>query len=154
MISFSIDLLKKQDIYIEGEEPPSFLEVEDSEMISFKSNVHYKLHAAMISGGALVKGSVDVGYKGLCGRCLEKFSGEFEKSDICLFYKELYGAELDVTEDVRAALIVEIPINWLCRADCHCLCHKCGTNLNKSKCSCQDDDNEDNPWSKLNKLEL
>ena len=31
MISFSIDILKKEDIYLEGEEPPSFLDVEDSE---------------------------------------------------------------------------------------------------------------------------
>ena len=32
MISFSIDILKKQDIDIEGEEPSSFLDVEDSEI--------------------------------------------------------------------------------------------------------------------------
>lgn len=154
MISFPIDLLKKQDIYIEGEEPSSFLEVEDSEMISFNGNVHYKLHASMVSGGVLVKGSADAGYEGLCGRCLEKFSGEFGKSDIYLFYEELYGAELDLTEDVRAALVVEVPLNCLCREDCPGLCHKCGTNLNTNKCSCPDDENEDSPWHNLDKLKL
>jgi len=154
MISFPIDLLKKQDIYLEGEEPPSFLEVEDSKMIAFKDNIHYKLHAAMVSSGVLIKGSATNSYDGMCGRCLGNFKGEFGNSDICLFYEELLGAELDVTEDVRAALVVEIPINCICRDDCSGLCHICGNNLNKNKCNCQKKDNEDSPWSKLNNLKL
>ena len=154
MIILSIDILKKQDIYLEGEEPPSFLDVEDSEMISFKDNVHYKLHASMISSGILVKGSAEVTYDGVCGRCLEKFKGKFDNSNICLFYEELNGAELDVSEDVRDALVVEIPINCICDKNCAGLCHVCGNNLNKSKCNCKEPENEDSPWSKLNNLKL
>ena len=154
MISFSIDILKKQDIYLEGEEPPSFLDVEDSEMVSFKDNIHYKLHASMVSNGVLVKGSAEVAYDGVCGRCLEEFKGKFGNSDICLFYEELYGAELDVSEDIRATLVIEIPINCICDENCAGLCHICGNNLNKSKCNCKKAENEDSPWSKLNNLEL
>lgn len=154
MISFPIDILKKQDIYLEGEEPPSFLGVEDSEMISFKDNIHYKLHAAIVSNGVLVKGNAEVSYDGICGRCLENFKGTFGDSGLYLFYEELYGAELNVSEDVRAALVVEVPINCICNDDCAGLCHLCGNNLNKSKCNCQKQENEDSPWSKLNNLEL
>lgn len=154
MISFSIDLLRKQDIYLEGEETSSFLEVEDSEMISFKGGVHYSLHASMVSGGALVKGSVSAGYEGLCGRCLETFRGEFGDPDICLFYEEPCEAELDITEDIRAVLVVQIPINCICDEDCPGLCHICGVNLNKSKCNCREADNDNSPWSELNKLEF
>lgn len=154
MISFPIDILKKQDIYFEGEEPPSFLDVEDSEMISFNYNILYKLQASMISSGVLVKGSASTSYDGICGRCLEKFKGEFGDPDICLFFEELYGAELDVTEDVRAAFVVEIPINCICKDDCAGLCHVCGNNLNKNKCNCHEPKNEDSPWAKLNNLKL
>jgi len=154
MISFSIDILKKQDIDIEGEEPSSFLDVEDSEMISFKDNIHYQLHASMISSGILVKGEASTTYKGLCGCCLKKFKGKLINSDICLFYEELLGSEMDITDDVRVALVVEIPINCVCKDDCSGLCHICGNNLNESKCDCQEPENEDSPWSKLNNLEL
>ena len=154
MISFSIDILKKEDIYLEGEEPPSFLDVEDSDMISFKDNIHYKLHASMVSSGVLVKGSAETNYNGICGRCLEEFKGTLANHDICLFYDELYGAELDVSEDIRDALVLEIPINCICDENCAGLCHICGNNLNKTKCNCMEPENEDNPWSKLNKLEL
>ena len=154
MISFSIDILKKEDIYLEGEEPPSFLDVEDSDMISFKDNIRYKLHASMVSSGVLVKGSAETNYNGICGRCLEEFKGSLADHDICLFYDELYGAELDVSEDIRDALVLEIPINCICDENCAGLCHICGNNLNKTKCNCKGPENEDNPWSKLNKLEL
>ncbi|MDD5698191.1 MAG: DUF177 domain-containing protein [Victivallaceae bacterium] len=154
MITFSIDKLKKEDIYLEGEAPPSFLEVPDSEMIAFKGNIHYKLHAALISGGILVKGSASAGYEGLCGRCLEKFRGEFGNPDICLFFDKFEGAELDVTEDIRTALVLEIPMNCICREDCRGLCHQCGTNLNKTKCNCQETAPGYKPWDKLNDLKL
>ncbi len=154
MISFSVDILKKQDIYLEGEEPPSFLDVEDSEIIAFKDNIHYKLHASMISSGVLVNGSAETSYDGLCGRCLEEFKGKLSDSDICLFYEELYGAELDVSEDVRAALVLKIPINCICNDGCAGLCHICGNNLNKNKCNCKEPENEDSPWSTLNNLKL
>ncbi|MFA6714622.1 MAG: YceD family protein [Victivallales bacterium] len=154
MISFSVDLLKKQDIDIEGEEPPSFLEVGDSEMISFKDNIRYKLHASLVSGGILVKGGVSAGYDGVCGRCLEHFKGKFGISDLCLFYENVCGAELDVSEDVRAALVVEIPMNCICNENCLGLCRCCGCNLNKEQCDCEDTDDGNNPWSELNKLKL
>jgi uncharacterized protein len=154
MISFSIDHLKKEDIYLEGEEPASFLEVENSDMISFNGNIHYELHASMVSGGVLVKGSAYGFYEGVCGRCLEKFSGEFGTDSVCLFYDELLGAELDVTEDIRVAMVLEIPVNCVCSLNCKGLCHKCGANLNKEKCNCKDDDGEDSPWSELSKLDL
>jgi DUF177 domain-containing protein len=154
MISFSTDILKKQDIDIEGEEPPSFLEVENSKMISFKDNIHYKLHASTVSNGVLVKGSAAASYDGVCGRCLEKFKGKFGDHNIYLFYEELYGAELDVSENVRAALVVEVPINCICKDDCAGLCHICGNNLNKKTCNCKEPENEDSPWSQLNNLDL
>ena len=154
MIIFSIDILKKQDIYLEGEEPPSFLDVENSDMICFKDNIRYKLHASMISNGVLVKGSAETVYNGVCGRCLEEFKGKLCAPEICLFYEELVGAELDISGDIRDALVLEIPINCICRDDCAGLCHICGGNLNKKKCNCKEPEDEDSPWSKLNNLKL
>jgi len=154
MICFSLALLKKQNIEIEGEEPPSFLKVENSDMISFKDNVRYHLHASMVSNGVLVKGSVFTRYDGVCGRCLKKFKGEFGRDDICLFFRELHGIELDVSEEIRAELVVEIPINCICSPSCKGLCHHCGADLNKEKCNCKDADDENSPWEELDKLDL
>jgi uncharacterized protein len=154
MISFSIDLLKNQDIHFEGQEPSSFLQIEDSEMMKFKDNIYYKLHASMVSNKILVKGNASCTYEGLCGRCLKKFNGTFSNSNICLFYEELYGAELDISKDIRENLLIEMPLNCICKDNCKGLCHTCGTNLNKKQCNCKEDDNKENPWDSLNKLKL
>ena len=154
MISFPIDLLKHQDMELEGQEPPSFLQVENSEMISFKDDIQYKLHISMVSNKVLVKGSVSCSYEATCGRCLKKYTGSFGNSHICLFYEELYGSELDISEDIRKNLIIEIPLNCICKDDCKGLCHSCGVNLNKKKCTCKKVDNKENPWNDLDGLSL
>ena len=42
----------------------------------------------------------------------------------------------DIFPRVREALILEIPIKLLCRADCKGVCTKCGANLNSADCAC------------------
>ena len=44
--------------------------------------------------------------------------------------------ELDLTEPVRQAVLLEQPMKPLCRADCRGLCPNCGQNLNERACAC------------------
>ncbi len=94
-----------------------------------------------------------------CGRCLEDFAAEVEAP-----LEELFRQTVDVvsgmpvaaedgededdafpidhnhivnlTEPVRQALLVALPMQPLCRVDCRGLCPVCGTNLNESQCDC------------------
>ena len=47
------------------------------------------------------------------------------------------GDILDISEDVRRALILEIPTWSLCSEVCKGLCPECGTDLNTTECSCE-----------------
>ena len=47
-------------------------------------------------------------------------------------------------------LVVNIPMQIVCRPDCRGLCPGCGENLNKSSCRC--DDSTDARWSELKRL--
>jgi uncharacterized protein len=88
----------------------------------------------------------------LCDRCTEQFI----KSISCS-YRKVYvtrdidaagfdGDEIevlspdtniiDVSDDVRDALMVAIPLKNLCREDCAGLCVGCGKNLNTGHCDC------------------
>lgn len=44
------------------------------------------------------------------------------------------GRELDLGEDVRESLLLELPITPHCREDCPGLCPKCGADLNEGPC--------------------
>ena len=53
-------------------------------------------------------------------------------------YERYYDGEtLDISEDVRRALLLEIPTWSLCSETCKGLCPECGTDLNTTECSCE-----------------
>ena len=61
--------------------------------------------------------------------------------------------EIDITQDVRDALLLAVPAKHLCREDCMGLCPRCGANLNFESCSCPKDD-IDPRWEILKNLKL
>lgn len=82
-----------------------------------------------------------------CDRCLslvnEKlcFHGEFylvneihdEDNEYLLLVE---GDELDIDEQVRSCLVLELPSKHLCKPDCKGMCAKCGKDLNEGDCGC------------------
>jgi uncharacterized metal-binding protein YceD (DUF177 family) len=44
--------------------------------------------------------------------------------------------QFDLTEMVRQALVLELPVRLYCRADCRGLCPRCGQDLNQGECRC------------------
>ena len=47
------------------------------------------------------------------------------------------GETLDISEDVRRSLVLEIPTWSLCSEACKGLCPACGTDLNTTDCACE-----------------
>jgi uncharacterized protein len=110
------------------------------------------------SGRGVVIGGTFVGDVALiCSRCLESF--RFQAQDRFDLYcalglqaspgevRELAVDELDVTylEEgrintdhlLRENVLLNLPVQPLCREDCRGLCPQCGANLNLRLCSCE-----------------
>ncbi|HVE13574.1 MAG TPA: DUF177 domain-containing protein [Elusimicrobiota bacterium] len=69
-----------------------------------------------------------------CGRCLAAAEAPFS----CEF-EETYPASdevIDLTEDARQAVLLELPQRALCKDACRGLCPSCGKNLNEGACKC------------------
>lgn len=120
---------------------------------------------------ASVDASVDVQLK--CRRCLEIYQGKisthfdykYEKTDDSKKLESEFLDTLDtryymedslnLSEDVRQALLLEMPVWPLCSEDCKGLCPKCGQDLNKGTCYCEFDippTDMSRPFAKLDKL--
>ena len=154
MIRFSVARVDKEPVELVGDEPAEWLEIEPSELLSVTAPVHYDLLAKAVSGGVLVEGKVRTELAGLCGRCLEPVTKKIENSGVCLFYGQPGEDELDITEDVRGEMLLELPMNLLCSEECRGLCPHCGKNLNRESCSCTGDDESDGRWAALDNLKL
>ena len=58
---------------------------------------------------------------------------EIEADDYMKFHD---GRQLDLREQARESLLLELPITPHCREDCRGLCPRCGADLNEGPCGC------------------
>lgn len=85
-----------------------------------------------------------------CRRCLNSFKvdvdtelgvlfcpGEAPKEAELSDERYYAGDTLDLSEDVRQALVLEIPSWPLCAEDCQGFCSQCGAALNEGACNCE-----------------
>jgi uncharacterized protein len=112
-----------------------------------------------VNDGIVAVGSVRAPWSGECRRCLQPASGEvvgevneiFEREPVEGETRLLSGVEVDLTEVARDAVLLELPLAPLCRADCAGLCPQCGADLNESGCDCVPD-TKDPRWAALEQI--
>jgi len=131
----------------------SGLEDEEDE-VTYSSPVRIEGVAFRQNEGVFMTLVVSVEATFTCGRCLDPIpatlNSRFQihyrpirerppflegEEEIGLGYYE--SGIIDIREDVRRFLVLEVPLWPVCREDCKGLCHRCGTNLNHATCLCE-----------------
>ena len=142
------------------------LEVED---VKFAAPVHSHIQFLRHNQGIYVKANFSTSVAVECRRCIEPVdtdimavvelpfcqADEPEKIDPSLIdsgEQHYSGETLDLAEDARQALVLEIPIWPLCSESCKGLCSTCGTNLNVAECSCDEPAESSSPFATLSSL--
>lgn len=59
--------------------------------------------------------------------------------------------QVDISGQIREALLLELPLKPLCEEDCRGICPHCGVNRNEEDCDCRTD-SEDPRWDGLRDL--
>jgi uncharacterized protein len=120
---------------LEGSVPATILEMEDAD-VQFTGEIEYRLHAQIQNQAVLVTGKLRTPATLRCSRCLQSFVQPLEVGQF-VFHRELTGEDfVDLTENLREDIILELPQRALCRPDCKGLCPVCGKDLNESACRC------------------
>lgn len=152
MIIIPLALLEKEDIELTGTLKPAEMDIQDTALIQFTTDITYNLQAKMINGGILLNGTVASKIHCCCGRCMQPIDQDIINREVCHFYEDINEQELDVTDDIREDLLIEMPMNPLCSEACRGLCSQCGVNLNEESCDCVAEAIEDDIWGDLDKL--
>ena len=116
--------------------------------------VQAELHVEKTGELITVRGPVRATARLECVRCLSGFDAplefdlqvvadraghargleaELERDDYMMFHD---GRQIDLRENVREGLLLELPITPHCREACRGLCPKCGADLNEGPCGC------------------
>ena len=92
---------------------------------------------------AYISGEIVFTVTGECTRCLDnavrEFVVEFDEQ-VEVNNPDGYSVvndTVDLGKIVEDAILINQPINFLCREDCLGLCPKCGVNLNTDSCKCK-----------------
>ena len=132
-----------------GDEEPFVLAVE-CQLDNLTSRVH-------------VRGAIRGTARSVCHRCLASFDrpvaaaftltlqrgGPVESDDEVVAIPET-AAVFDVTPRVQEAVVLEEPIQLLCKPDCRGLCPRCGADRNAGDCGCEP--RPDPRWEALKNL--
>jgi uncharacterized protein len=141
------------------------------------TDLNGEVKVTRLSEGVLVQGDVEANVHLQCSRCLEDISLRVEArleeqfqptvdvetgrpiarvptedeadSTFAIDTNHL----MDLSEPVRQALLVAIPMRPLCRDDCKGLCVVCGANLNYGDCGHRQEES-DNRWEALRALNI
>ena len=155
MIKFSVSRLEKEPVEVDCDEPAELLDLEPTAGYTAVAPVRCRLTARLISGGVLVSGTVSTKIAGECTSCLDPVVREVATEPLELFFELEPGQEeCDVTEDIRAEMLLALPMNLRCSEECRGLCPRCGANRNRERCSCPPEGTDSGPWSALDDLKL
>ncbi len=121
----------------DGEEPPSILDLEPGTDIRPAGALTYALQAEIVSRRLLVRGRIAMPVTLRCARCAVLFSTTLTESSFLRAYPlRDEQVEVDVTPDLREAVLLRLPSHPRCREDCAGLCPRCGADLNERPCDC------------------
>lgn len=124
----------------------------DEPSVVIKETIKVDIVARKIEDDIFVEGSIRTEIELTCARCLKKFNFKLLKNDYERYFKKPKHENIDLTESIRADIMITLPIKSVCSEDCKGLCPCCGKDLNIGDCGCDGGPLFDPELSKLDIL--
>ena len=121
-------------LQIEEKFPKADVGVTDQDGLVIDEDVAVHAKAQLAGQTLLVKVLIDGVCSSECFRCLENAQQEFHHEVLLDFDTQNVKDSIDIAEDVRQEIVMNLPLQFLCQEDCKGLCPQCGGNLNEKQC--------------------
>jgi len=137
----------------EEDVPASALELDADPHVRPEGPIACRFTVQKVSGELVVGGAVHVPLSLECSRCACFFSTTISDLSFLRAYNVPEGTEtVDLTEDIREDILLNLPAFPLCSSECRGLCAQCGRNLNEGPCSCKPPGAGPGTWNVLDGL--
>ncbi|MDD5441452.1 MAG: DUF177 domain-containing protein, partial [Candidatus Omnitrophica bacterium] len=71
----------------------------------------------------------------VCSRCAKEVKKEKNQKFMLNYNETEYPDFIDIDNDIREQLLLDMPLKVLCKQDCKGICPHCGKDLNEGECS-------------------
>jgi uncharacterized metal-binding protein YceD (DUF177 family) len=151
-LTVDVTRLDEEGEWFRGETAPGVLDVGESDILTPVGGIVFNLFVQVLGTELLVRGEVWQRLTCVCSRCAALFEAEAGEKDFIRSFEINDATEfLDLTEEVREAIILALPGYPVCREACQGLCLACGANLNAAVCTCRKT-GRDGRWAALDAL--
>ncbi len=151
----------------EWSETPEELHIENEEF-DFSKPIQTHMTVFKMGESLTVSGETEFELGMSCARCLEPFTKrmtggfkfilqkgrprtmEGDEDEAIIWLDDAMG-KIDIGEQVKDYILLEIPMNPVCRESCAGLCPSCGQNFNLGRCDCKEE-KTDPRWEALQGL--
>ena len=107
-------------------------------------NVHIEGNIVGTGENVALRGTVTADLDSRCALCLEEahahvesqIDNRFSRTPVDEEEYPIEGYAADLTKPALDALLLEMPMRFLCKPDCKGLCPVCGRNRNTEECGC------------------
>lgn len=113
---------------------PEWVGLTRKDSIRFSEPVEVKAKVTRADDEVFVRIKAKSAYESFCYRCLEDQSSQWSTDFTLTLDVDKHTEFIDIAEDIRQELILNLPGQILCREDCKGLCIDCGVNLNTQEC--------------------
>jgi len=160
-MKIAVDHILEKPLLLNFEEPVEtfqlLTEMQSDHCCSFNGPIRGEISVVREYDHIRAAGKVTATVGFSCSRCLIDYNSQLDSNFTLFFRKEVSsnvdedeielgeqdlisstysGNEIDLTHEIEEQVAMEIPLKPLCSQSCKGLCHICGTDLNRSQCSC------------------
>lgn len=126
--------IRAEGIELEESLSPEWIGLTRKDNIQFIEPVAFKAGITRVGDEMFVQITADSRYKSFCYRCVSDVKNDWTANFTLTFDIDKQVEFIDISEDVRQEMILNLPTRILCRDDCKGLCIDCGVNLNEKEC--------------------
>lgn len=134
--------IKVKDIHPEGIEISGHIPVETVGLAQddpgyFTAPLDVQAKVSRVSDTVLAKTKVHGKYRSACARCLADVEQDWSGNFLFDFAVDKQTEAVELDEDIRQEVLLNLPPRVLCKEDCKGICPGCGADLNNETCKCK-----------------
>ena len=129
--------IRQEGLHVIEKFLPESLGFTKDDVLLFSKPLIFDANLERVDDTVLVRVQVTGSFETICSRCLEPVEQALSQ-EVNLDYGINRTTEfIEMDEDIRQEVVINLPIRVLCKDDCKGLCLGCGVNLNQEKCKCK-----------------
>lgn len=133
--------IKVKDIQPEGVEvsdhiPVTVIGLTQDDPGYFVAPLDVQAKVNRVNNTVLAKTKVHGKYRSVCARCLAGIEHDWNGNFLLDFAVDKQTEAVELDEDIRQEVLLNLPPRVLCKEDCQGICPGCGMDLNNETCKC------------------